>query len=345
MAELANVSIATVSRVLNGSGYVSPELEQRVRQAVADLDYDLNVQWRHPHEELTIGVLVPGGNPFFEEVVRGVEEVADERGVRVVMCHTGLDSLRAAGYANILRQHRITGFVVISPDNVAQHWQRLLDQNFPLVLVDRSVDGIDADTVVSDNHGGAAAAVSHLITLGHRRIGFVTGLLHMESARARLAGAKDTLVQAGIPFEPSLVYDKGDFLSTSGYAGAETLFSNPEPPTAIFAFNDLMALGVLYCAYAHGIAVPQQLSVVGFDDIALSAYFVPGLTTVSQPKYELGRNVAEILLERIEGNRDPRIHQILPTKLVVRESTAPPGSMNDVAGADDDPSGRTHVVA
>jgi DNA-binding LacI/PurR family transcriptional regulator len=326
VAELANVSIATVSRVLNGTGYVSPELAQRVRQAAAKLGYQSNTLVRHiqRNDSLTLGVLLPGsGNPFYTEVARGVQELCSERGFRVIICYVGEDSEKASAYVNALRQQRVAGFVVISPDNVSEHWQRLLDDGYPLVMVDRIVTHVRADAVVSDNYSGAAQAVNHLIGLGHRNIGFVTGRLHLDPVENRWRGVTETLAKAGIPLNPDFVYDRGDYQMATGFAAAEKLFSLPNPPTAVFAFNDLMAYGLIYFAHTHGITVPDQLSVIGFDDIELSTYFVPGLTTISQPKYELGRTVAEILLGRIAGNREPQIYQILPTQLVVRGSTAP----------------------
>jgi LacI family transcriptional regulator len=327
VADLANVSIATVSRVLNESGYVSPELDQRVRQAIATLGYRRNALARNlrRNESLTVGVLIPdSSNPFFAEVAKGIEEICFSQGYTVVLCNTDENSQKAASYLSSLYQQRVAGFVVVTTEKLQEHIRQSLDDDFPIVIVDRAVSNLDMDSVVSDNYGGARQAVEHLISLGHRRIGFVVGEKELETIRSRWSGAVDAMHGAGIGVDQRLVYSKVDYLPGSGYAATESLLSQHTPPTAIFAFNDLMALGVLNYAQSHGTAVPEQLSVVGFDDILIASYAVPSLTTIAQPKYELGRTVAEILLQRIQGHRGERVNLVLPTQLVVRNSTARP---------------------
>lgn len=325
VAERAQVSIATVSRVLNASGYVSPELDQRVRAAIADLGYTPNMVARNLRrsESVTLGLLIPdSSNPFFAEVARGVEEVCFDRGFTLVMCNTAENADKAATYINNLYQHRIAGFIIVATGQLAPFLQQLQEENRPFVLVDRPVSGIEADMVVSDNREGGKQALQHLLALGHRRIGFIANASYLETARSRWLGALDALTEAGQVPMPELIYSQGDFSPQSGYAGAQYLLEQPDPPTAVFALNDLMAYGVLNYAATHGIPVPEQLSVVGFDDIVMSAYTVPSLTTIAQPKIELGRVVSELLLRRIEGDTQPPVYLSLPTQLIVRQSTA-----------------------
>jgi LacI family transcriptional regulator len=324
VAERASVSIATVSRVLNDSGYVSPELDARVRQAIAELGYQRNVLARNLRrsESRTLGMLIPNSdNPFFAEMAKGVEDFCFGKGFTVVLCNTDENAEKEESYFNTLYQQRVAGFIVVSTGRLTAHLQHLLDDGCPIVMADRRLPGLNADSVVSDNAKGAQQAVRHLIELGHRRIGLIVGYRELETMQARWAGATDTLQAAGITLEPRMVFEQGNFLPQSGYTGGEALLNQPEPPTAIFALNDLMAFGVLGYACAHGIDVPSQLSIVGFDDILLASYVAPALTTVAQPKYELGRTVAEVLLRRVQGNKESPIHLVLPTELIVRGST------------------------
>lgn len=325
VADLANVSIATVSRVLNQTGYVSPELDQRVRQAIAQLGYQRNALARNLRrsESLTLGMVIPDStNPFFAEMAKGVEDVCFSNGLTVVLCNTNENPEREATYFNALYQQRVAGFIVVSTGQATPHLQQLLAQGYPIVVVDRPIPGLETDVVTSDNYGGAREAIHHLLKLGHRRIGFIAGDKHLETIKLRWQGVHDALREYGLTAARDLIYNNADFLPQSGYAAAEALLARPEPPTAIFAFNDLMAFGVLNYAQTHGIAVPQQLSVVGFDDIVMSSYAGPGLTTVTQQKYELGRTVTELLVRRLQGGQDPPVNIIMPAKLMVRGTTA-----------------------
>ncbi|MBW7886257.1 MAG: LacI family DNA-binding transcriptional regulator [Caldilineaceae bacterium] len=327
VAALANVSIATVSRVLNGNATVSPELVLRVQAAVEKLSYQPNKLARslRRNESATVGVLIPdSSNPFFAELAKGVEDACFSEGFNVVLCNTNEDPAKAQVHLANLTEHRIAGFVVVSPDKLERRLQRLLDEAYLIVLADRPFPNLETDSVVADNYGGARRAVQHLLDLGHRRIGFVAGSATLGTVQERWRGVEEALRAAGLRPSPELIYNSGEYEPESGYAGAEVLLRQADPPTAIFAFNDLMALGILHYTHVHGIRVPDELSVVGFDNISIAAFLVPGLTTVAQPRYELGRRAAQILLRRIEGNREPPSNLVLPTELVVRASTSAP---------------------
>jgi LacI family transcriptional regulator len=327
VADQAGVSIATVSRVLNQNRYVSPELNERVRQAIADLHYEQNALARNLRrsESLTLGIIIPDStNPFFAEVARGIEDVCFEQGYLVILCNTSEDPEKAAAYLSSLRQNRVAGVIIVSPGELHTELRQSLRAKYPLVVADRLLPGLPIDSVISDNGVGAEQAVHHLLALGHRRIGVVVGnhLDTRQTIKARLNGVLRTLAEAGLAIDEDLIYTETDYTPEGGYAAACSLLERPNPPTAIFAFNDLLAFGVVSYAYQQGIRIPEHLSVVGFDDINLAAYIAPALTTIAQPKYELGRKAADILLDRIHGELCPPRTLVLPTRLVVRQSTA-----------------------
>lgn len=326
VADRAGVSIATVSRVLNSTGRVSSDLDTRVREAVKSLNYRPNTLARQLRrsESQTIGVLIPdSSNPYFAELGKGIEDVCFENGFTVVLCNTDESADKASSYLRTLYQQRAAGFVIVTPRQMITDLDELIGKQVPIVLADRPLHSLDktVDSISSDNYGGAEQAVRHLIALGHRRIALIVGNLDLDTVKNRWRGVLAALDQARVRLDRRLVYEQGDYLPQSGYAGAGYLLELDEPPTAIFCFNDLMALGVLNYAQAHGIGIPGALSVIGFDDITLAAYTVPGLTTISQPKYELGRHVAQVLLRRIDGDDQPPQHEILSTTLIERGTT------------------------
>ncbi len=328
VANLAKVSIATVSRVLNNTDPVSPELEKRVLEAVKKLSYQPNKVARslRRSESLTVGVLIPDSrNPFFAELAKGVEDMCSNEGYTVVLCNTDEQPDKAIYHLNTLYQQRVAGLIVVSPGQIIPQLQKLLDRGYPIVIADRPLPALETDTVVADHYGGASQAIQHLVDLGHRRIGLIVSNRYLETIKLRWAGVEDTLRAAGIPVEERFIYDRGDFLPQSGYAGAEILLHQNPPPTAIFTFNDLMAYGVLHYAQTHSWEIPSRLSVIGFDDILISSYTVPSLSTIAQPKYELGQKAAEILLRRIQKSENPIKNIVLPTKLMARVSTGSPG--------------------
>lgn len=330
VADQAGVSIATVSRVLNQNRYVSPELNERVRKAIVDLNYEQNALARNLRrsESLTLGIIIPdNSNPYFAEVTRGIEDFCFEHGYLAILCNTTEDRSKAAAYLSTLRQNRVAGVIVVSPGDLQAELRQPLRAGYPIVIADRLLSGVAADTVVSDNFEGAQQAMRHLLELGHERIGIVVGNQYdsRHTIAVRKEGVLAALHDARIPVDNSLFYNDGGYSPETGYIAARMLLERPRPPTAIFAFNDMLAFGVLGYAYQHGIKIPEQLSVVGFDDINLAAYVVPSLTTIAQPKYELGRKVAEIMLERIHGETCPPRTIVLPTHLVVRQSTGKMG--------------------
>jgi len=326
VADRAGVSIATVSRVLNSTGRVSDDLDLRVREAVKVLNYHPNMLARQLRrsESQTIGVLIPdSSNPYFAELGKGIEDVCFENGFTVVLCNTAENADKANSYLRTLYQQRAAGFVIVTPRQPITDLDDLISKGVPIILADRPLPSLQnsVDSISSDNFGGAEQAIKHLIALGHRRIGMIVGHLDLNTNKDRWQGVLSALEQARIKPDQALVFDQASYLPHSGFAGAGQLLEQADPPTAVFCFNDLIALGVLNYAQSHGVAIPSKLSVIGFDDIMLAAYTVPGLTTVAQPKYELGRRAAEMLLRRIDGDRQPPQNEVLPTTLIERGTT------------------------
>jgi len=329
VSTLAGVSITTVSRVLNNVPGVRPELIERVQDAVRTLNYRPNHLARNLRrsESFTVGVLIPdSGNPFFAEVTQGIEETCFEKGYSVVLCNTSERAEKINTYFTTLYQNQVAGLIVVSSGDIHKRLREVLADGHPVVMVDRPLRDIDADMVVSDNYSGGSQGAQHLLALGHTQIGVLLGGLDRETVRQRLNGLEDTLKQNGLSLNPTVLFTGGDNEPGTGYLGAQQLFESSAPPSAIFAFNDLMALGALNYIQTHGLRIPEQVSVIGFDNIAIASYTTPSLTTIAQPKYELGRIAAQMLLEHLERT-DGEPHRprqiVLPTQLVVRGSTGP----------------------
>jgi LacI family transcriptional regulator len=217
------------------------------------------------------------------------------------------------------------GILLILPTNADAYLEGLQRQGFPYMLVDHQGSGDYRRSVRSTNHQGAFDAVRHLIDIGHRRIGHITGELSVGAASDRLAGYRAALMMAGLPVDPALVVP-GNFHQTTGYSGAQALLSLPEPPTAIFVGNDHMAFGVMEAARVRGLRIPEDLSIIGFDDIPQALIVHPPLTTVKQPLEQMGRVAAETLLRLIDGDEDVVTQVVLPTELILRYTCCPPAA-------------------
>lgn len=326
VARAAGVSTSTVSRALTGSGRVSAKTRQRVAQIADELGYQPNDLARSllAKRSQTIAVLVPDiTNPFFPELVMGIQHVAAANGHLVLLCNSASEDSTWRDLA-ALRRRQVDGIILIGAQLSAQRLAAVT-AGISVVTVDRDVPLPGASVVQSDHRAGAAAATRHLIELGHRSIAHVAGPSWLNVAQLRRRGYADALADAGVPADGQLVAE-GDFLETGGYAGTHELIRRGVEFTAVFAANDLMAIGVLAALEEHRLSVPNQVSVIGFDDIHLASYIRPRLTTVRQDIYRLATRAAEILIGRLEavGATEP-IQETFATELVVRESTAAPG--------------------
>lgn len=318
------MSVTTVSHVVNGTRRVSDGLRQQVLTAVNELGYQPNALARSLRSKKThtIGLVVPdSANPFFAEVARGIEDVSFEEGHSVILCNSDGDLRKELLYTDLLVEKQVDGILFVAAGFSAEHILRLLERRIPVVVVDREIPGVSVDSVLTDNEQGGWLATHHLIKLGHRRIGCITGPSDLTPSADRVTGYQRALQQSGLPVESELVV-RGEFQSDSGYQAAHSLLGMKDPPAAVFACNDLMAVGVLGAAYERSLQVPDQLSVVGFDDIGLASFTNPPLTTVAQPKREMGALAARMLLDRMHDPELAPRRRLLETKLVVRRSTA-----------------------
>jgi LacI family transcriptional regulator len=327
IAELAGVSIATVSRVLNGRGDVSPETRELVSRIIRERGYTANRSARGLSAGRTglVGVLVPLVYPaYFSAILSGAAEALHEQDLRVVLSPTDHEHDREVSLLERLMHGTTDGALIVLPEESSEELARLLDEGYAFVVVD-PLEPLDEriPSVSAAHTSGADQAMQHLLGLGHRRIGAITGPRGWVATEDRRRGYHAALAAAGILPDPELEIE-GDFEIAGGAAAAGHLLDLPEPPTAIFAFNDNHAIGALQAARARGVRVPEDLSVVGFDDVEHAAIVTPALTTIRQPLAEMGRTAVSLLMRLLEHQRFETLHVELATRLVVRESTAPP---------------------
>jgi len=328
IAERAEVSIGTVSHVINGTAKVREKLRIRVVEAIRSLGYQPSQLARGLRRNQTsmMGMIIPDvTNPFFPGVVRGVEDVAYKRSFRLVLCNTDNDPHKESLYLSELRSYRPAGLLVIpaAESHITAQLRTLATSGPPVVCIDRRPNGWDGDVVVVANEAGSYAATTHLLRMGHRNLAVITGPMHLTNAAERLKGFRRALDEARISIEPEYVQE-ARFDRQSGYQAALRLLRMLPRPTAIFACNDLMALGVLLAARELNVACPDELSVVGFDNLDFTEFTAPGLTTVHQSGYQLGATAARLLLERIDCSKQRTKKVVLPTELKIRYSVAPP---------------------
>ena len=321
VAKLAGVSRSTVSFVLNNTPdiKISEETRKRVLEAVKALDYKPNAIARSLAKQKTEVIaffVLDIVNPVFPNMARGIEDVARHNGYTLFLCNTDGKSLRELRYMNTMLERRVDGIIVGALTN--EEISRIAkERNVPLVILEHPRLP-EHDVVYADNIAGSYESVTHLIELGHKRIAHIT--INPESiiVQERIEGYKKALANAGIPFDEKLL--KIFYGKVEEEVAIDELFSLSDPPTAIFAFSDFMAIQIMKILIKRGIKIPEDVSIVGFDD-TLASLTIPALTTVAQPFYEMGAKAAEILIERLK-NPDLPIQNIkLPTKLVIREST------------------------
>lgn len=326
VARRAGVSKSSVSRVLNG-GPASPATRRAVLEAVESLGYRPNVAARGlvTKRSQTVGfVLTDAADPYYSQVIRGVDTALSEKGYSLILCSTRWDNERELSYVRLLSEHRVDGLIILSGQTTANDaalFALAKEAERPIVVLDRSLPDADFDTVGVDDFEAAAGVVRHLAKLGHTRIAHVTGPLNYHSGVRRLEGYKSAVAELGLDADERLIVP-GNFTKRGGYEAAMRLFSLDPRPTAVFAANDISALGVWQAARDAGLSVPQDLALVGFDDIELLTVADIPLTTVRQPRYDYGYLGTQMLLERIAEGRPARErrHVILPTELVVRGS-------------------------
>ena len=326
VAQEAEVSYATVSRVINNGAHVRPEKRERVLRAMAKLGFTVNQQARslRAGRSQVIGLLVHDlGTSYIGEIIRGIEAELSAASYDLMLYTTHRRKTKEAAYVSAITRGMTDGLLLVLPRNPEAYLESLRQRHFPYVLIDHQ--GIDetGPAVGATNWQGAYDATKHLLDLGHCRIGFITGQVEMGCARDRLAGYQAALRDAGVAVASELIQE-GDFFQPDGYAGARALMGLLEPPSAIFASNDVSAFGVMEAVRDAGKRIPDDVSIVGFDDIPQAAQVNPTLTTVRQPLEQMGRTAARMLLEIIGNPERPAARVELPTELIVRASTRTP---------------------
>jgi LacI family transcriptional regulator len=340
VAREAGVSTTTVSHALNGTRPVADETQRRILEAVERLQYEVNsvAQSLKRNRSHAIGLLITDiGNPFFTALVRGIEDVANRAGYSVFLCNTDEDPEKELTYLRMLTRKRVDGIVMAPTGSPSAFADKLIESGFPLVCIDRASPGALCDCVLVDNVEGARVATSHLIGLGHQRVGVISGLARVGTSAERLAGYRQALAERGIPFDERIVLE-GNSRPDGGFRRMLDLLDAPSPPTALFVTNNLMTLGALGALGTRGVRVPDDLALIGFDDFDWATILRPRLTAVAQPTYEIGEIAAGMVLDRIRGDAvgGPR-QVVLHTRLIVRETcgaagAADPAELEDVFG-------------
>jgi LacI family transcriptional regulator len=336
LARVSGVSVGTVSRALNGYTDVRPETRERIMRLARELDYTPAAAARSlvTQRSHVIGVFLETGeghpdiqHPFFHEVVGGLKQRVGAAGFDLLLFASERpgNGYGPHSYLKRARHHAVDGVALMGLRADDPEVRRLVRAEVPCVGIDMEVDGPRAEIVMSDNVAGARQAVEHLQQLGHRRIATITGMLESRPGSDRLRGYRAAVQAAGLAYRDEYVA-YGDFYVESARAGAARLLALPEPPTAIFAAADMMAIGAVRAAADLGLRVPQDVSIVGFDDIQLAPHLNPPLTTLRQDKLGLGVAAGEALIARVNGEDARPPLRMLPVELIVRGSTAPPAA-------------------
>jgi len=326
VAKAAGVSAATVSRAINGSSRVADPTLRRIRDAVQKLGYQPNAIARSlvTKSTQTIGLLLPDmANPFFPELVKGVQSLADERSYTLLLAETGGDPKTEQRYLDVLRGKAIDGVLVVGLAMRRQQLSKFVANGIPIVSLDRNVDLPRIAMVQLDNRAGGRRATQHLLSLGHHAVAHIGGPSQLKVSEDRRAGYRDAL-RAARSLGASTLEVESDFTEEGGRRACLDLLDRGVAFSAIFAANDVMAIGAMAALRERDVPVPAKVSVVGFDDIHLARYASPALTTVRQPTYDMGRRATEVLIDAIQGRVRSAQERVvlLQGELVVRESTA-----------------------
>jgi LacI family transcriptional regulator len=328
IASHADVSTATVSHVLNNTRYVSEEVRARVLQACQALGNTPNSLARslRSGKTRTIGLVLPdSSNPFFAEIGRKIEELAFQQGYSVIICNTEGNLKKELFYVETLGQKQVDGVIFVSAGGYPESLEALQALNVPVVIADRETldkTGANGLTVVlTDNYTGGQLAAQHAIELGHRRVAIISGPSNLTPSALRETGYRDAMQRAGLDIDPQWVV-RGDFTCDAGYAAAKLLYGQNPRPTAIFCCNDMMAIGAIRAAFDQGLNVPADVSIIGFDDIALASYISPTLSTVHQPIEEISREITQSLFKAFEEEAAPVYKRIvIKPGFVARQSS------------------------
>jgi len=328
VAQKAGVSIMTVSRVINGAGNVRPQTREKVLKAIKELSYYPNAAARalNRNRANVLEVIIPHedyffSSEYFSELIFGIEKVVHDSDYNLIF--NTYDPGKEADYAALYKQRKVDGLLIVAPAGSDRTIVRLHEESVPVVLINGRVEGLEVSFVDVDNVAGAFIAVEYIYDLGHRRIGIITGNLLVVNAQHRLKGYLDFLSKRGVRESEELIY-RGNWSEESGYAGFSYFMSLKNPPSAIFCSNDLMAIGAIRAAVDLGVAIPEAVSIVGYDDIRLSSFIIPRLTTIHQPIDLVGKTAVEMLLQLLRGEEGGPRQVVLQTELIIRRSCETP---------------------
>lgn len=323
VAKLAGVAPITVSRVINGADNVTEDTHRRVQQAIDQLHYVPNTLARslRSRQSHTIALLVSDiTNPFWTTIARGVEDTAAENDYRTILCNTDENPAKETTYLNLLVERRVDGVIIAPATREKKRLAMLKQLQVPCVLIDRRVDGLKVDRVYGDSRAGARGLIDHLVDLGHRRIALINGPSTISTAQDRADGYREALAAHGLMVDEGLVF-QGDFKQESGHRLTAQVLACLPRPTAIFAANNFIALGVLQALQEAGVRVPDDMALVCIDDVPYLSAIDPFLTVAAQPAYEMGEAAARLLIERLTRQRPGKAREvILPTRLIIRRS-------------------------
>ena len=331
VAKQAGVSHSTVSRALHGSSLISDETVERIRQIAVEMGYSPSAAARSlkTNRSRALGVIVSNiDDPFFGEILQGIEEVAQEHGYSLLMAASQHDPEREQVIVQDMRERHVDGLIVCSASFSAEQRRRLLEYGIPIVLVNNQAAEEYRYSIYHDDVDGSRQVTRHLIELGHRRIAYLGNSLSGRTTLDRLTGFRLEMESAGLTLPAEYIHEVPGGRPEDGLAALEYFLALPEHPTAIFCFNDMLAIGVLNGLHKAGIRVPEDISVVGFDNIVFSAYTNPSLTTLDQPKHYIGAEAARLILGLLDPPADKQVPQQqiqkLKGRLLVRQSSAPP---------------------
>ncbi|MDQ0856582.1 LacI family DNA-binding transcriptional regulator [Bacillus sp. V2I10] len=322
VAEKAGVSISTVSKVLNNTGSLAAKTRKKVKETMQELNYQPSVAASVKKRIQMIGLLIPNiANPFMAEVARSIENHLKRHGYSLMVYSTDNDLKNEVEYISILKQKYTDGIIVATGLKKEKVIKDLIKTDLPIALLSRDVPSLAIDTVLVDDYLGGYEATNYLISLGHKKIAMITEDTTFSNLRARVQGYKKALEGAGLNYDESLVLTNNTSLD-EGKKSTLTLLKKSSPPTAVFASTEFLAIGALQGAHELNVKVPDELSIVGFDDTVLSAICEPPLTTIAQPIEEMGKKVVELLIEEIAKKKESKQRVVLSPKLIVRNSTA-----------------------
>jgi DNA-binding LacI/PurR family transcriptional regulator len=324
VAKEAGVSIATVSKVINGKGKISEETRGSVLAIMDRMDYQPSViaSALTGKKTFTLGLLVPDiSNPFFAEIARAIEDQSQRYGYSVVMCSTDNKDDKVERYIALLLQKSVDGIIIATGIDKINILEQLLSKRIPVVLLAREMPLVAVNTVVVDDYVGGSMAANHLLELGHKRMAVLGESAKVVSSRERIRGFRQTLEDEQIPFrEEWLKYC--DYRIEDGKLKALELLQTEDRPTAIFACNDMLAVGALQAAKEAGVKVPDELSIVSFDNTILATVTDPQLTTIAQPMDYMGKAVVDLIVDELKGSKSIKQRTVLRPELLIRESTA-----------------------